>query len=276
MTNESVRQLGWPIDDAVIVTLDFECDYGTALSENTYQAVNHVDQFIGLLEDVDVPLTTFVQTELLEERPEAVEQLRNSDVDVRFHPHSHTHKPRDETSVPEEIEESTERFEEFFGHRTSGYRLPNGNVWPSDYQHLAEAGYEFDASLFPSWRPNHFNNTSAPTVPHYISDHGITEIPFTVYSRFVRVPTALSYCRVLGHGFTRLMSSSSLPVIVFNVHMHDFVNPQSFKELPMFYKLLYSRNTDGFDMFESALERFQNSGRTFATIDELYEEFSAR
>jgi peptidoglycan/xylan/chitin deacetylase (PgdA/CDA1 family) len=271
MTNESVRQLEWPFDDTVILTLDFECDYGTALPENTYQAVDQVATFVDMLKDYDVPLTTFVQTELLEKRPEAVEQLRNSGVDVRFHPHSHTHKPRTETSVPLEIEESTHRFERFFGHRPSGYRLPNGNVRSADYRHLAEAGYEFDASLFPSWRPNHFNNISAPTAPHYLPDQDLVEIPFTVYSGLFRIPTALSYCCVLGRGFTRLLSTSSLPVVVFNVHMHDFVNPPSFERLPMFYKMLYSRNADGFELFESVIKRFQNRGSEFATIDEAYD-----
>ena len=134
MTTDSIRRLGWPFEETVLVTLDLECDYGTALSENTYQAVEYVDQLVTILERFNVPLTTFVQTELLDERPDAVEQLRDSEVEVCFHPHSHTHKPRDQTSVRQEIDQSTSRFQSFFGKRPAGYRLPNGNVRPSKRQ----------------------------------------------------------------------------------------------------------------------------------------------
>jgi len=46
------------------------------------------------LERLDVPLTAFVQTELLDERPETIEALWDCGVDVAFHPHSHTHRGR--------------------------------------------------------------------------------------------------------------------------------------------------------------------------------------
>jgi peptidoglycan/xylan/chitin deacetylase (PgdA/CDA1 family) len=274
MSSTPHRMLGWPVDETVLLTLDFECDYGTALPENTYGAVEHVDRLVDLLERFDISLTTFVQTELFEEHPEAVEALRNADTDVRFHPHSHTHRPREETSVHWEIEESTRRFEEFFGRQPTGYRLPNGNVRASDYEHLGAKGYEFDASLFPSWRPNHFNNTTAPTVPHAIGDHNIVEIPFTVYTSLLRVPTALSYCRLLGRSFTELLTRWPPSVVVFNVHMHDLVNPPSFDDLPRFYRYVYSRNEDGFETLESVLERFKASSYEFRTVDETFDTLS--
>jgi len=273
MTTASVQHLEWPFEESIIVTLDFECDYGTALAENTYQAVDHVDTLIEILERLDVPLTVFVQTELLTERPEVVEELRNCSVDVRFHPHSHTHRPRDETSIQQEITDSTREFESFFGHHPSGYRLPNGNIRESDYQYLADAGYDFDASLFPSWRPNHFNNTAAPTDPHYLPEHDLVEIPFTVYSSFLRIPTALSYCRLLGRPFTQLLTTRPPSVVIFNIHMHDLVNPASFAELSTFYKSIYSRNDDGFAMFESILEQFSQRDYTFRTVDDAYDDF---
>lgn len=271
MKTESAHRLEWPFEETVLVTLDLECDYGTALPENTYQAVEHIGDLVDVLERIGVPLSTFVQTELLDERPAVVEQLRNCGVDVRFHPHSHTHRPRDETSTDREIEMSTRRFESFFGRRPVGYRLPNGNVRQQDYESLAAAGYEFDASLFPSWRPNHFNNATAPSVPQYLPSYEFVEIPFTVLSRLVRVPTALSYCRLFGMAFTRLLTSAPPPVVVFNVHMHDFVNPPSYDDLPGFYKLIYSRNDGGFELFESLLDSFRERGYSFATIDEAYE-----
>jgi len=89
--------VGWPIERTVILTLDFECDFGTALPENRYEAVTEVGRLVSLLEEYEIPLTCFVQTALFEERPDAVETLREADTTVSFHPHSHTHKPRKET-----------------------------------------------------------------------------------------------------------------------------------------------------------------------------------
>lgn len=265
------RQAGWPVDEAVFLTLDLECDYGTALSENTFQALDHVDELVEVIEGFDVPLTCFVQTEVLEERPEAVESLRSSSVEVRFHPHSHTHGRREAVDVGMEIEVSTDRYREYFGMDPAGYRFPNGNVSEQDYALLADAGYRFDASVFPSWRPGHFDNTDASTAPSYVPAFDLFELPFTVVSERVRVPTALSYCRLLGRPFTSVLSRWPPSAIVFNVHMHDLATPASYERLSPFYKAIYSRNDHGFRLLDNVLDRFRSAGYSFGTLDEAHE-----
>ncbi|WP_324759567.1 polysaccharide deacetylase family protein [Haloarcula sp. GH36] len=260
----------WPIAETVYLTLDFECDYGTALSKNRYEAVKHVGQLVEILERLEIPVTCFVQTELLTEAPETVEKLRNSAVETSFHPHSHTHAPRTETSVSREINRSAEEYQAFFDREPAGYRFPNGNVRPTDYQHLSDAGYDFDASVFPSWRPGHFNNVRAATQPEYLPTFDLLEIPFTVYSPLLRVPTALSYCRVLGKPFIYPLVNSPPPVIVFNIHMHDLIRPPAYEELPVQYRLLYNRNTDGMALLERVLGRFRDHGKSFALLGTVY------
>lgn len=261
----------WPADQQCYLTLDFECDYGTALSKNTYEAVSHTDTLVSLLEDLDIPLTCFVQTELLDKHPEVVEELRTCDVPVEFHPHSHTHALREQTSIQDEIERSTTRYEEFFGRNPVGYRFPNGNIRNQDYRLLTEYGYEFDASLFPSWRPQHFNNASAPTIPQYLPDFDLYELPFTVYSKLMRIPTALSYCQLLGRPYTRQLTRHPPSTVVFNIHMHDLVTPPSFEDLPRFYRFIYNRGRDGFELLQQILESFDRHGRSFGTLGEAYQ-----
>lgn len=65
------RRLDWPAPQRFYLTLDLECDFGTALEENTFFATWSVDRLVALLERFDVPLTCFVQTELLDESPGA-------------------------------------------------------------------------------------------------------------------------------------------------------------------------------------------------------------
>lgn len=260
----------WPTEKQVFLTLDFECDFGTALPENRYEAAQRIDTLVSILEAFEVPLTCFVQTELLKTHPEMVERLRKAGVTVSFHPHSHTHSPRGETSIPAEVEQSTAAYREFFGKDPVGYRFPNGNVRESDYEILAEYGYEFDASVFPSWRPGHFNNTGEPTKPTYRPNHDLFELPFTIYSNRVPIPTALSYCQVIGWPYVSALSQFPPPTIVFNIHMHDLVIPSSVTELPLRYRLLYSRNSAGDGLLREILDKLAGRDYSFATLDEAH------
>jgi peptidoglycan/xylan/chitin deacetylase (PgdA/CDA1 family) len=269
--NAEMRTVGWPVDWTVLPTLDFECDFGTALPENRYEAVTEVEQLVSLVEEYEIPLTCFVQTALFEERPEAVETLREANTTVSFHPHSHTHKPREETPVAWELEESTTRFEDFFGEAPVGYRFPNGNVRAADYRLLADAGYEFDASVFPSWRPGKFNNTGAATTPTYRPGDDLFEIPFTVYSDRLRIPTTLSYCQVLGRPYWWVLSRWPPSVVVLNIHMHDLVPPSTVRELPASYRALYSRNGDGLSLLAELVGTFQQRDYAFETLDVVHE-----
>lgn len=267
--------LEWPDDCRVYLTLDLECDFGTAVSENYYEAAGEVGNLVSLLEEFEIPLTCFVQTELLEQRPSAVDKLRDASVPVQFHPHSHTHTPRSETSVSWEVKQSWTRFREFFGESPTGYRFPNGNVRDADYRVLADHGFRFDASVFPSWRPGHFDNTDAPTVPTYRPGADLFELPFTVYSDRIRIPTALSYCQVLRRPYSWLLSERPPSVVVLNVHMHDLVTPSTLRTLPWHYRMLYSTTPDGLALLERFCETFEKQGYGFETLDEAHEQLRA-
>jgi len=269
--------LVWPVARQVYLTLDFECDFGTALDHNVYQAVTHVDELVALLERLDVPLTAFVQTELLDERPETVEALRDCGVDVAFHPHSHTHRgrdpddDRDHERTREEIETSTAYYRDFFGRDPVGYRFPDGNVRERDYELLADAGYDFDASVFPTWRPGRFNNVGESRHPSYVREHDVIEIPFSVFGDKLRIPTALSYCRLLGWPYTAALLARPPRAVVFNIHMHDLVTPSSYDDLPAFYRAVYARNPDGFARLERVLTALADRGYSFSVLEHAHD-----
>lgn len=262
--------LKWPTPNQVYLTVDYECDYGTALEENSFQALDYTDRLVDLIESLEIPITCFIQTEVLEAKPDEVEKLRAADVNVSFHPHSHTHKPRDETDVAEEVELSTHAFEEFFGDSPTGYRFPNGNIRPDDYGVLADHGYAFDASVFPSWRPGHFDNWDASRLPAYLPTHEVYEIPFTVYSSCVRIPTTLSYCRLLGRPFTELLLRRPPSTVIFNIHMHDLVNPDAYERLSPVYRAIYARNAKRPSLLQQILERFDAAEYGFGQVNDIY------
>jgi hypothetical protein len=73
-------------------------------------------------------------------------------------------------------------------------------VWLVDSHRHDTDGYEFDASVFPSWRPGQFNNLGSHPAPTYRHDSRVLEVLFTVYPSVFPIPTALSYCQLLGRG----------------------------------------------------------------------------
>lgn len=268
------RPLDWPGERRFYLTLDFECDYGTALPDNRYGAVERVGDLVELLEQRGVPLTSFVQTAVLDEIPETIKPLLAADVAVEFHPHSHTHTPRSDTDVAEEVQTSTQTFREFFGYEPTVYRFPNGNIRPSDYEVLSDLSYEFDASLFPSWRPGHYNNSGEPIVPFWLPEYDLYEVPFTVFSDRLRIPTGLAYCRLVGLPLRWLLANRPPSSVVFNVHMHDLFNPDAYSDLPPLYRAIYARNADGFRMLDQVLETFSENGYDFEPFAALREDLS--
>ncbi|SDK15595.1 Polysaccharide deacetylase [Halovenus aranensis] len=261
----------WPIDKQVFLTLDLECDYGTAIQENTYEAARETPKLASILEQYDVPLSCFLQTELLERSPRAVEGLEDAGVPVEFHAHSHTHPSRDKADVEYEIQESVTRIRSRFNNDNIGFRFPDGAADPGDYSVLSEHGIPFSASLFPSWRPGRFNNTGESLTPFRDMNSNIIEIPFTVYSSSIRIPVSLSYLKLVGRLFEKILYQNPPTVVIFDMHMHDFVTPHAFSKLPKAYQLVYSRRQEaGFSIFRRFIQELQDQGYTFELVSELH------
>jgi len=270
-----MRALNWPASREVYLTLDLECDFGTALRNNTFEAASYTDRLVTLLERLQIPLTIFVQTELLVANPAAVDRLIEAGFYTEFYPHSHTHQARTRTDMTAEIQRSTERFRSFFDQDPLGYRFPDGDIRDSDYDHLAAHGYRFDASVFPTVRLGKFNHTNEPTTPSYRAATDVVEIPFTTYPRALKIPTALSYCRLFGRPYTELLLRRPPPVVVFNIHMHDLFTPSTYRELSPLYKTVYARNDWGFELLETVLDRLLRAGLNFRSLSSVHDRIRA-
>lgn len=257
----------------VVLTLDLECDYGTALRENTYEAAAKTPKLRSLVEEYDVPLTCFLQTELFEAVPEAVETLEQASVPVDFHAHSHTHPHPKRADFEYEIAESLDRVANRFSSDVVGYRFPDGAIPTDGYQLLEERDVDFSSSLFPTWRPGRFNNSNQPITPHEPVP-GLLELPITPFSSAVRIPVSVSYLKFLGRPYRELVSRRPPNVIVFDIHMHDLVTPSTIGSLPLPYRLVYNRNREqGFPILRRFIEDLRQRGYRFTTMTDLYTEF---
>ncbi|MDF9745835.1 polysaccharide deacetylase family protein [Natrinema salsiterrestre] len=251
------------------LTLDLECDFGTALEVNSYEAARRLDALLGLLEPRDVPLTVFLQTEVLDEVPEVVETLVSASVPVEVHAHSETHPRRENADVRWEVETSVERVRKTFETDPLGYRFPDGTIADGDYRILSGAGVDFDASVFPSLFPGRFNNLRSPRTP-FVHDSGLVEIPFSIYSQYLPVPVSLSYLKLLGRPFESAVTWNPPETIVFDMHMHDLVTPET-NELSATYRFVYGCNRDqGPDYLRRLLDSLAGRGYEFELLSTLY------
>ena len=255
------------------ITLDLESDWFVDEPGRTYQTVEYLDAYIELIQSVDVPVTVFVVGRLLEERPDVVDRL-DAALDCAFHLHSYAHDPEMSRGFRSDLREGIEAFESFFGHRPQGYRAPLGKISAANLVTLDNAGFAFDSSVFPSYRPGAYNNLDAPTHPYRpAGTDGLVEFPIGVLP-YLRVPTAQSYLKLGGRGYLRLLDllEPSGP-LVFLSHLHDFVDTPANAHRSQPMKAIQRRNIDASPaLFRSLIQRLTAQGYRFRTMDELYAE----
>jgi len=255
------------------ITLDLESDWFVDRPGRTYLTVEYLSEYIDLIQSVDVPVSVFVVGRLLEERPDVVERLR-TELDTEFHLHSYAHDPKMPDGFRTDLREGIEAFESFFGRRPQGYRAPLGKISDQQLTTLDREGFEFDSSIFPSYRPGAYNNLSAPTEPYrpHNTDR-LVELPVGVVP-YLRIPTAQSYLKLGGQSYVRLLDMLAPPdPLVFVSHLHDFFETPAneYRSQPM--KAIQERNLEeSTTLFRALIRRLTASGYRFSTIRELYTE----
>ena len=253
-------------------TLDLEEDYGDRTGcFNTRFQTQKLIRFRSLLKEIEIPLSIFIQTNLIEAYPETPELL--SFIGSDFHCHSHSHNTK-LGSQEHEIYESANVFRKYFGEDPLGYRAPQGVLGKYDFQYIASAGFKFSSSVFPSFRPGKFNNLTSPIEP-YLYDNQLIEFPFAVAGK-TRVILSLSYIKLLGKSFFQtLFNKFELPqTLVIDCHLHDLINPElSIEKLPLLLRRIWSiRKDQSYLLLEWLLGELKQRGYQFITMSELYNE----
>jgi len=264
----------------VCLTLDLEQDYGDLLFEPSYEGLEHLHELVSFLERKYIPLTCFVQGSILDTHPEKFQEM--SSLSIEFELHSYSHPGPKAKNTEAEVERSKDAYIRFFNRNPMGYRFPLGAIEKRDYKILAEKGFKFDSSVFPTLRPGAFNNLRTPTSPYFFNDSGIVEFPFSVFSRFIRIPVALSYIKLLGRPYLYMLRKSELPqLIVFDFHLHDIFGLSSSRKISqrkLLYGLIFDRiyqaQGDSLALLKEIIEVFQDKGYNFRKLMDVYEVIS--
>lgn len=258
----------------VCITLDLEA-FGTDSNPRACRLLNDeklFEQLVDVLRKHEIKLTVFVAAKLLEETPFAIERL--AVLDPEFELHSYSHNVAD-TDSHAEIEKAYSAYVNYFGKKPQGYRAPLGKISPEGLERLAQFGFKYDSSIFPSFRPGVFNHLRASTQPFQYENNSLLEFPVAVIPK-LRLVVSLSYLKFFGLRFYRsLFKVCGMPnPLVFCMHLNDLKNdPEALAnaDLPGWVKYYHARNvSSAFDIFEAFLDTLKEQGYSSAYMSELY------
>jgi len=254
-------------DRTACITLDLENNWGFESANLKYLVLEHLDEYIELIQSLDVPVSVFVVGEFLEERADVVHRL-DAELDIEFHLHSYSHDMNGQADVEEEVRKGVAAFEDALGGTPRGYRAPRFVVDDDDLATLSAAGFEFDSSICPSYRPGVYNNLDKPTTP-FVPDAapGLLEVPVSVHPR-LRIPLSQSYLRLFRGPYLSLLRHTSLPEpLVFDSHLHDFYRTRAHDALDGTRRFLFSHNIDNsVDLFRAFVDSLERRNYRFEKI----------
>ena len=260
------------------LTLDMEPDYGDPDGHiRLLEDPEYFERYTAIINKYEAKVTMFTVTSLFERFGKHFERLAKQ-IPLEYAAHSHSHNPskgatRDEVAIASEV------ITRINGKGPLGYRAPYGQITKEGLGYLLDLGYQYDSSLYPSYRPGKYGyaNLHMPNSPFRITrgDESLLEFPFTSLSG-VRIVFGLSYVKLLGWRlYSMLWHMFGLPVIALTLsHPHDFY----FHELKRFHpsgleKIALSRNaTQAFDYFEKMVANLQDQEYEFAFVSDVFDQ----
>jgi peptidoglycan/xylan/chitin deacetylase (PgdA/CDA1 family) len=257
------------------LTLDLENNWEFEAPGLRYATFEHLEDYVDLLDALDLPLSVFVVGETVEERPDALDRLADR-LDVEFHLHSYSHDLSGTADLEREVRLGRAAFESHFGRPPAGYRATQGRIDPDEFRTLESAGFLFDSSVFPSYRPGTYNNLDAPIEPYRpAGSDSLLEIPVGVLPG-LRVPVSQAYLKAAGTPLLALLRHLPLPeVVVFNTHLQDLYHTPAHERLGAVKRLFYGRNMDrAEDVFRRTVRTLRRRGYSFVRMTDVYDAYT--
>lgn len=248
-------------------TIDLEADYGGVVNQyEIFKEPNKIEEVLSALNSLDVKITVFTVGEIFELFPDIIKIFEKYNCEFEVHSNSHNLNYPDSES---EIENAKKGYFNYFNKYPIGYRAPQGRISSQGIKLLEKHGYLYDSSIFPSYFPNPFLYLFSKRHIHFFGNSNIMEIPLTSISP-LRLTLSISYMKLFGVNFFTKLSFPD--VICFDSHLHDFIhNEKSFNTLPLFWKIIYSRNKyNGIDYCKKFLNQIKQEGFRFCYMSEIY------
>ena len=257
-------------EDLACVTLDLENDWYFDDPGYDHLTFEYVEEFIELIDELGVPLSVFVVGRTLERFPEVIDRI-DSELDVEFHLHSYGHDTSKSYDFGEEVRRGKEAFASHFGSEPIGYRAPQGNIEPGEFTILEREGFQFDSSVFPSYRPGVYSNLDKPLQPYRPPEaEELLEIPIAA-TPYTRVPVCQSYIKLFGRPYRHYLRRAPLSTpLVFNVHLQDLFRTASHDRLGQPKRFIMKRNLDrSAEVFDETIDLLRERGYSFGRMTDI-------
>lgn len=257
------------------LTLDLENNWNFEDPELKYATFDYIDDYVDLVNSLDLPISVFVVGQTIEDRPDALEQIRDR-LNAEFHLHSYSHDLTGQADLKREVRLGTKAFKSYFGRPPEGYRSTQGRISGDDFQVLESANFRFDSSVFPSYRPGQYNNLTAPLEPFRATGtDSLLEIPVAVVPH-VRIPLSQSYIKAIGPFILKLLRHVQLPdVMIINTHLQDFYHTPAHEHLGPLKKHFYNRNIDNAEtFFIKVVKILRNRNSSFVKMTDIYDTYA--
>ncbi len=253
-------------------TIDLEPDF---LSDDSHEVLLD-DRRMAAISDFltgrGIRPTVFVAGKMLSAGLPVRERFAPLGAEFELHSYSHDN---DEPDSAREIVLGAKAFIDYFGFPPRGYRAPSGIISAGGVTRLHEAGFRYDSSVFPAWRPElGYDHRGLPAAPFaYEGLPGLVELPFAVVPR-TRVVISLSFLKLAGWAaYAAMFRRYGTPdVVVFDSHLYDFFPTTPVTSLPRTdwrrYALLRNQRRV-FPLLHRLVGHFQAAGHEFATMTGL-------
>lgn len=170
-----------------------------------------IERLLELLDEREAKGTFFIVGWLAEKEPAMVRAISDAGHEIASHGHEHELVARlGPDGLRSSLRQSREVLEDISGQEVLGYRAPSFSIVPGlewAFDALLEAGYRYDASLFPVSQHPTYGYPDAEPDPHWIDRPGgrLAEFPATTASVLGRTLPASggAYFRLLPPGLVR-------------------------------------------------------------------------
>lgn len=252
------------------VSIDFESDYGTGRTE----ALSQIDRFLELLDELEVPLTAFVEGRFFDDQRQLCRLLLERGVDMQLHCYDHG-QPGD---TPQSLRRGVAAFADFCGRRPSGYRAHTYRLTDELFDTLLEEGFAWDSSLMRALAQGRNAHPEFRRGDYFVLAGRLYEFPI---ARWRMVPLAFN------HSYRLLLKRPAEAVlratcglgrlVAYNTHMTDMVRCTSLADARrstaarLGHNYLWAfQGDDTFASFRSAVKYLRRGGYRFESTDGLY------
>lgn len=219
----------------IVQVQGLEAEHWDELTKQHTLVERYTEQILQTCADANTHATFFVLGWIAERYPNLIKRIAEAGHELASHGQMHDRVGElGRERFAEDLKRSIDAIGQASGVRVRGYRAPSFSIVPGcewAFDALADAGIEWDSSLFPA--PRGHGGYPCPREPHVVtapSGATIRELPMSVWSPVPAVPFRMGFS---GGGYLRLLPYSQLKAAISSEAKHGrptvvYLHPRDF------------------------------------------------